>query len=131
MTEPRTYLPPSLMEIAEIAGMQTALRIGATHAGRKLYVPQQVGPRHPLVQLVGMDAARCLVARYGGDTLTIPAALSGEARRRRETIHRLTEASASQTEIANAIGIDRRTVQRNQAKARGGRRGGNQGDLFD
>lgn len=133
MTEPRSYLPPSLMEIAEIAGMAAALKIGTTYAGKRLYVPRRIGPRHALVALVGLDAARRLVQHFDGETILIPPALAGEARRRREAIHRMT-GEASQTEIAHALGIARSTVQRQQAKARGQaparRRGRDQGDLF-
>ncbi|WP_170181914.1 helix-turn-helix domain-containing protein [Phreatobacter stygius] len=137
MTERRTYLPPRLMEIAEAAGTKAALSLGVAYAGRRFYVPKRLGQQHPLTQLLGLEAARKLVSLFGGETVLIPPALAGEARRRREAIIRMSAAGASQTEIAHALGIDRTTVQRNQQKARGGpklakargRRG--QDDLFD
>jgi hypothetical protein len=133
MTGPRPYLPSTLMEIAEIAGLDAALKVGTIYSSKRLYVPRRIGARHELAELVGLDAARKMVARYGGDTLVIPPALAGQARTRREAIHRMT-GEASQTEIAHALGIARSTVQRQQAKARGkaqARRGGKgQGDLF-
>lgn len=132
MTEPRTYLPPSLMEIADIAGMAAALKIGTVYAGRRLYVPRRIGPTHSLVELIGMDAARKLVQHFDGATILIPPALAGQARRRREAIQQMS-GEASQTEIAHALGIARSTVQRQQAKARGGLRKAarsSQGDLF-
>lgn len=111
-------LPPSLVEIANVAGLAAATALARAKGGRRVYIPAKAGEGHWLVSLIGGDAARKLGRYCGGDYVVIPATLTGEAQRRRDAIDRLTDEGASVSDIAAIVGVDRTTVQRRRAARR-------------
>lgn len=67
------YLPGVLREIAELIGLPATLLLVKHYGGIRLYVPKQFDPSHPIVKLVGHEAAVKLVDSYGGvDHFDIP-----------------------------------------------------------
>ena len=61
------YLPGILREIAALIGLPATLILVRSYGGIRLYVPKQFDPSHPIVKLVGHEAAMKLVETYGGD----------------------------------------------------------------
>lgn len=73
-------LPQSVQEVADVIGTERALflvsqlpQCGKRSRRRFLYVPKKrrLTDDHQLVQIVGWDAARALVAHFGGATLEL------------------------------------------------------------
>lgn len=122
-------LPPLLAEIAEVAGLDAALAIAEARGGQKVYIPtpDRVGPTHWLAEVVGLDAARKLGARFGSCHLELPFGPAASVRRLRGRIARMIAEGASSNTIAAACGVTFRTVTRHRTRARGDDA---QGDLF-
>ena len=101
-------LPGVLAEIAEVAGRNVALEIALAHGGKDdFYIPHpdRLAPDHPLVVLVGGEAARTIARRCGGGSVYIP-------RARRALVLYLAEQGCSTGEIAARLGLARRTARR-------------------
>lgn len=61
-----------LDDVAATVGYTAACVLCAWYGGRKLYVPGEARPDHPLVSLIGASALRALVQEFGGADLKIP-----------------------------------------------------------
>lgn len=105
-------LPGVLGEIEQAAGVSAALAIAEARGGTHLYVPRRVRSGHLLERLVGADAAAAIAEQLGGAEHLIP--LGRDARRwqRDAEIRRRHAAGESMAEIARALHIHRRTVER-------------------
>lgn len=100
--------PDKLMEIADIAGDEAALRLARMYGGRSVYVPGKAIEGHPLEALLGRDAFTMLVKHYGGTELRdipLASALTNKARMIQQLAraypdmsHRQIAASARTTE---------------------------------
>ncbi|WP_293766365.1 Mor transcription activator family protein [uncultured Aquitalea sp.] len=60
------YLPTVLQEIANLIGLPATLVLVRTYGGRRMYVPKRFDPDHPIVKLLGHEAAAKLIEVYGG-----------------------------------------------------------------
>ena len=72
-------LPETLADIAEVIGRENALRLaeGLPNNARRpwqkfLYVPQAMRPDHPLVGLIGWDAAQALSHSHANMIIEVP-----------------------------------------------------------
>jgi hypothetical protein len=65
-------LPRGLAKLIEVIGIAPALRLVERRGGGRLYVPQKLDPGHPLVHLLGVDAAHRLIAQYRACVLEVP-----------------------------------------------------------
>ena len=102
-------LPPLLQEIADLVSVSAALTIALQLGGRRMYICRMMPPGHKLAQAVGLDSARVIADRYGGDYVVWPAA--GRALRLHEA-RRLRRAGLTFEEIGKALGVHYRTVFR-------------------
>ncbi len=103
-------LPGVLAEIAEVAGYAAALEVALAHGGedafhipRPEYLAHERG--HPLVALLGLEAARAVARRCGGGPVYIP-------RARRALVAYLADQGRTTAEIAVRLGLSRRTARR-------------------
>jgi hypothetical protein len=84
MTETRDAgWPAKLMEIADVAGEEAAMRLSRMYGGRSVYVPGKRIENHPLERLLGQDAFEKLIQHYGGMELRdipLASALSTKSR---------------------------------------------------
>ena len=69
-----SWLPETLAEIAEVIGVEAALRIGQLKGGADCYIPAGVTDDHWLTKLIGREAAQKLCAHYR----VIPASGQGQ-----------------------------------------------------
>lgn len=106
----RAWFTPLLNRIADVAGERAALLLGREKAGQQIYVPGTVKPGHWLAELVGPDAASALAEHFGDKLILIPQALSGEKRRRANTIAQLADKGYSIGKIVQLTGLSRSTV---------------------
>ena len=68
----RDRLPPGFAEVGDLLGMAPLMALLERHGGTRLHIPQAAHEGHPLTGLLGAEAARILVAQYGGDTIHVP-----------------------------------------------------------
>jgi hypothetical protein len=123
------YLPPTLAEIARVAGLPAALQLMHTHGGVRVGIPKRAPDGHWLVELVGREAADRLGAHFAGGRVLIPLGEKGYlSRRRRLAAERLAEGQSLDA-VALATDMHVRTVSRVKARLRSSNRG-DQGDLF-
>lgn len=123
----RAYMTPLLNRIAEVAGERAAVILGREKAGQQIYIPENTAPNHWLSELIGVDAAKAMAAKWGSKHIVIPAALAGDKIRRAATIAELLDKGYSINEIVRETGVSFNTV-RNHAKKRP--RDDRQGELF-
>jgi len=102
----RSGWPATLTVIAEIAGDTAALKMMAAFGGVRVYVPMQPTERSPLTCAIGIDAARALAKKFGGEELQIPNGTS--LRSKKQAILR---AAGNNTQIARATGSTRQWVR--------------------
>lgn len=105
-------LPPLLAEIAEVAGTGAALSLVAAHGGQRIYIPASMGDGHPLVRLLGRDAADALAGRFGPAALDVPRFSASTTRRRAADAVRLRAEGKSANAVARQLGTTRRHVFR-------------------
>lgn len=112
-------LPPSARELAELIGLENALRVCELVGGLKPYIPAQMDEGHALfaqlAEAIGEAAAKQLFKQYGGDFLELPRC-SAWARAARDAA--ILETTRPIDELARANGLTRRRIF--QIRARSG-----------
>lgn len=98
-----------LEEIAAAIGADATDRLAQALGGRRVYVPRDIGPSHPIAVAIGADAAALLAEHYYGTDLNIPIREARAAR-----IHALAARVPRLTigQIAAEVGITERGVQK-------------------
>src|SRR3546814_20701232 len=71
MTDLRGW-PQSLIEIAQMTSVATALKLVDAFGGLKCYIPQLLTDDHPLVRGIGREAAHVLHEQFRGDYIQVP-----------------------------------------------------------
>lgn len=121
-------LPALLAEIAEIAGLDAALKVAEAKGGTRAYfvAAARLTDSNWLVKAIGRELAEKvsdhLVSARVGVEIMVPLGTTGsylrDQRRRREAVARALAAGADANTAARQAGITRRSVQRQKAKAR-------------
>ena len=144
-----SWLPKVLAEIAEVAGLDAALKLALRRGGTEIYVPGRAGDDHWLVETVGRDAADAICryfairpptdrgdgARYyrnasRGVLVEVPLGPRGSLAKIRGEVDRMIATGASASEIALACGFTERGVRKRRARARALGGDDRQGRLF-
>jgi hypothetical protein len=130
---PYSWLPEVLAEIAEIAGLDVALKLAEARGGTEIYIPASAADDHWLVELIGREAADAICGYFAfapGDTsrsgrqkhhgiaVMLPVGPAGSITRLRAKADRMIAEKRPTTEIARALGYTTRTVERRKARAR-------------
>jgi hypothetical protein len=68
-------LEPVLREFIDVASLRATLLIVEAYGGTRLQVPKELDADHPLARLVGLQEARQIARRFGGDRPLVPKAL--------------------------------------------------------
>ncbi|WP_194745739.1 helix-turn-helix domain-containing protein [Thermaurantiacus tibetensis] len=102
----------SLEELALVIGAQAARAFMTAFAGRRIYVPQAIGPDHPIAAAIGADKAAVLADYYGGTHLEPPLAAA-----KRWRVLEMAAAGVPDSEIAKALWTTERHVRRIRAAA--------------
>lgn len=113
------FLPGVLAEIAEVGGLDAALKIAERRGGARMSVPAQLSEDHWLVELLGLDTARRLSEHFtSGKTsqeFEVPLGPTGSRRQLQAAIRRLiAEGNIAGDEIARRLRIAGRTVRRHK-----------------
>jgi len=109
--------------IRQLIGDELATRLSLAFGGRRLYVPRQPGPHHPIAVAIGLAAALVIAREFGSARLDIPVTAGKRAR-----IKTLLASKVSISEIARALHCTERHVYYVQAELQRGQR---PPDLFD
>ena len=104
--------PGILQDIVLLVGEETTAKLIAQHGGGAgLYIPVKINPDHYLYQLLGEEAARFLVAEFGGLTLEIPRAAVLQRMERNKKILADHEASMSHNDLAIKYQLTTRCIR--------------------
>lgn len=110
-------LPQSVREIAEVIGVETALRLINQLPTRLndprpiLYVPKRLKADHRLVEILGWHDANKLVQAFGGEILHPAACREVERRILREFAKKLLSIGYRVEMVADKLGVTVRTVR--------------------
>lgn len=118
-------LPPVFRDVAEAIGLPAALALVERWGGVPVWVPKQVTSEHPLVELLGLEAAGKLSELYGGDYLRVPRcaravrlARDAEIQRRYrngQTAKKLAlQYHLTERQIWNIVSLERKQFERRQ-----------------
>ena len=112
----RQFLPPKLIEIAQVIGLDAALKLSAAWPGIRLTVPKDIRADHPIALHLGIEAAGKLASIYGGDTLVPPMCTRYHRERLNERILQALE-TRSAADVAREYGIHQFSIYRLKSKA--------------
>jgi DNA-binding NarL/FixJ family response regulator len=121
-------LPQILAEVAEIAGLDAALRLAQARGGRRLYVPQK--PTPDFVAEIGEPAALALSKLYANETISVPLGPTGAVKQAKRAVHEALARGLSAGDAARVAGVTERTVYNHRARRRA-EQDSRQGRLFD
>lgn len=69
---PKVPVPVEIRFLADVVGEATSFAFIEAHAGQKIWVPRVRVDNSHLARSWGVDAARCLAERFGGDQYQVP-----------------------------------------------------------
>ncbi len=111
-----SHLPSLLAEIAEVAGLEAALKVAAAKGGTKAYFTPQPMVGHWLEQAVGLELAVKICTRIcnadHGIELEVPMGPNVSNRQRWRKIHILKSQGYSKPRIAREVACHYKTVGR-------------------
>ncbi|MCD9147802.1 hypothetical protein [Pseudophaeobacter flagellatus] len=114
----RVPLPESVEEIAEVIGRGDAVRLveGTRASGkrrwrRSLYVPTDMTAEHRIASMIGLEAATRLSFSHGNCIVELPSCFALRKAYAADHASRLSDAGATQAEIANEMGVEQKTVK--------------------
>lgn len=114
------WLPALLAEIAQVAGLDAALKLAEARGGTEVYIPATATDGHWLVETVGRSAANAICAHFtvhaSGCRLELPLGPAGTAAQLRRQIDRMIAEGRSEREIALAAGYTGRGIRLRKAK---------------
>lgn len=96
---------PTLADVEAVAGAEAARRLAEAFGGRRLYLPREPGPHHPISACLGHAAALELCRAIGGFPLDVPLGAG-----RRAEILRLKAEGLGPLEIQRRVKCSRSTV---------------------
>lgn len=114
--DPFDGLPPTLRQIAEVAGIEAAARLARDHGGTEIYIRRTLDMGHVLVRSVGMEAAASILERFGPGALEVPLWLSGRGQQLARQIMDMLDDGQSEAKIARTLRCHIRTVRRYRSR---------------
>jgi len=96
-----------LDEIAEVIGEEAAWRLARHFGGRRLFVPAELRPNHPIAVAIGAAAAARLVEHFREETLSVPKRVERQRR-----VHELARRGLTRQRIAEETDYSERQVYR-------------------
>ena len=113
---PHAIEPSPWAQLVALLGEGQAQALSEQLGGRRVYVPRQMSPGHPLAVVLGLGPAETVCGAFGGEHLDIPLAAG-----RRERIVKLRRVDKlSIARIQAQVGCSRRLVYLALEKARDG-----------
>ena len=113
------YTSEALDIIIEAEGLEAANRLVAAAGGLGVWIPENPSPNHRLTRLVGLDLAKRLSKCLGKGILEVPMLKARVRAARNAEILRLRNQGVPARDIALAVGVHTRCVQRVCTASRG------------
>ncbi|PWG62838.1 hypothetical protein [Sediminicurvatus halobius] len=130
----RQDLPERILEIAEVIGLDGAMRLVDHWGGLRLYIPEpdHITGAHPLARRLGLQRARALATTYEREKIDVPNCKPALHRAWDARLLEEKHAGASARQLAIRHGVTERTVwlALARARARAGSEDDSQADLF-
>lgn len=111
--------PGVLSVVADALGEDKARVLAKAFGGRRLYVPRKIQAAHPIALALGHPAAEDLLGLFAGKTIDVPLGPESASARNAAAILDMAARGARTHEIADALSICARTVQRVKSRAAG------------
>lgn len=126
MSEEAFAMPGALGEIAELVGLDAAVKVAEAKGGTRAFIARRPKPGSWLVQAVGQEIADRIAVHFtngrAGIEIEFPVGPAGsyvrQRRARAQRMNALTQEGLSSDRIAREVGITRRNVNRFKAKLR-------------
>ena len=110
----------SMVEVCGAIGREAADALVKAFGGQSVYVPGTVDEGSRLASAIGLDAARALSSHFGnfGTAFVVPMNHGARLAARRREIAERTARGESTSQIAAAMGLHTRTVEKARARDR-------------
>lgn len=59
-------------EISDLIGRESAIKLGQTMGGARIYVPIKLDEKHPIALLLGLEKAQIFCHYFAGEAIDIP-----------------------------------------------------------
>jgi hypothetical protein len=107
-----SYLAPIYQEVAQVAGLDAALKLSAAYGGTRIYLPSaaRLTRVHWLAVCVGWEAAQAICAWRGREDIVLPIPAQASPSWRRKIAFDMLASGASVNEVAAASGVHLRTI---------------------
>lgn len=126
VVEPIDEDRPLFPQVAAAIGIEAATGLSRVLGGRRVYIPREAGPDHPLVQGAGAVAAAIICDMLSGRFIDVPLTPGKRAR-----ILELSRAGRRRADVASIVGCSERHVYQVLSEAQDtGAQDDDQGDLF-
>jgi hypothetical protein len=104
-------LPQLMQELADVIGLDAALKLVKAYPGVSLYIPEHPHPDHAIAQSIGFDALCKLAKVYAQETLRLPKLDAAVRQIRHQVIADMLDRNCSTRAIALATGYTARRVE--------------------
>lgn len=126
MSDEAFALPGALGEIAELVGLDAALKVAEAKGGMRAFISRRPKPDNWLTKAVGQEVADRIAEHFSsgrsGIEIEFPVGPAGSYVRQRQAraqrMQALVDEGLSSDRIAHEVGITRRNVNRFKAKNR-------------
>lgn len=110
----------SMVEVCGVIGQDAANALVKAFGGQSIYVPGTIDESSRIASAIGLDAARALSAHFGnfGTSFVVPMNHGARLVARRREIAERTAQGQSTSQIAAAMGLHTRTVEKARARDR-------------
>ena len=106
-------LPPTIARIAELIGLQAALRLVEKFGGTRIYIPEELPtPDHVLAKTIGYGEANALCAAFARDWLSVPRCTDRLRAQRDNQIRQEYDGGRSVRELAREYEMTERNIWR-------------------
>jgi Xaa-Pro aminopeptidase len=113
----KALLPPTIQEIVEVVGLESALKLVDAYGGTRVWFPERPEPDHHLVKALG-DAAYALCERFALEWLDIAKCQRALRAVRDAAIVEMLRQGHTQAEVAREVGLTWRQVANIAARYR-------------
>ena len=107
----KTELPRGATAIIDLIGYRLGMALCATMNSGHMYVPIRLKPDHPLIGIIGQQAAEKLVSKYGGLTIRIPQCSAMQRAKRNDEIKVLAAEGVKVGDIARRFGMTAQAIR--------------------
>jgi hypothetical protein len=111
-------LPAGFLQLADVMGLEAAVRFVRAFPGVRIYVPARIHMHHQFVDIVGQEAAEALAKSFPGDYIKVPNITALERQIKDQELSRMKAEGLSNRDCALYLGLTERTIERKLSERR-------------